>query len=77
MRQFNYRWIDKGRIFKKVTAKKQVKLRNNRSKNQVLEEYDDIQNDNKVAHNIAINSNLEDTREQNKVLSNENARLKK
>lgn len=77
MSQFNHRWIDKGRIFKKVATKKPIKLKNNTSTHQVLKEFENIQNDNKVAHGIAVNANLEDTRKQSIVLRNENARLKK
>ena len=44
---------------------------------QVLEKFDNIQNDNNSAHDITINLDLEDAMEQNKVLSNEKARLKK
>lgn len=44
---------------------------------QVLEEFGNIQNDNKVAYDIVIDVNLQDAMEQNKLLCNENARLKK
>ena len=58
--QFNYRWINKEKILKKVSAKKLIALVKNMNKYHVLQEVDDIQNDNKVVHDILSDINLKE-----------------
>ena len=44
---------------------------------QVLEEFDKVQNDNNVVHNIATDIKSKDIIEKNNALNNENSKLKK
>ena len=71
----NFEWIDKGRIFKRIRPiENYIALRKNNeccNKHKVQDYWDEMQNNNSIAHNISLDIKLQNIKEKNKDVSNE------
>ena len=78
---FNFEWIDKRRIFKKISpCKTHVKISKKsiyENKYKDLDSKDDMLNNNNIVHNIVIDMKLQETNQKNKELIDKNRVLKK
>ena len=74
--QFNYEWIKKGKIFKRINEEIPRNGTFDRNRFQVLEDINIIKNDNSVVQRINMDMKLQEAQEQNEILIKENKTLK-